>query len=47
MTTDLETAARERGIGYFPISFTDLLGVQRASWRRGLCRPARHDAGRS
>jgi glutamine synthetase len=30
MTTDLETAAAERGIKYFLISFTDLFGAQRA-----------------
>jgi glutamine synthetase len=30
MTTDLEAAARERGIKYFLVSFTDLMGVQRA-----------------
>jgi len=30
MTQDLELAARERGIRYFLVSFTDLFGVQRA-----------------
>jgi len=30
MTIDLEAAAKERGIKYFLISFTDLGGVQRA-----------------
>jgi glutamine synthetase len=30
MVTDLATAARERGIRYFLISFTDLFGTQRA-----------------
>jgi glutamine synthetase type III len=30
MTLDLEAAAREKGIKYFLISFTDLFGVQRA-----------------
>ena len=30
MTIDLEAAAKERGIKYFLISFTDLAGVQRA-----------------
>ena len=30
MTSDLEAAAREKGIKYFLISFTDLFGVQRA-----------------
>ncbi|WP_046862879.1 type III glutamate--ammonia ligase [Microvirga massiliensis] len=30
MTLDLESAARERGIKYFLISFTDLFGAQRA-----------------
>ena len=30
MTTDLEAAAAERGIKYFLVSFTDLMGVQRA-----------------
>ena len=30
MTTDLEAVAKERGIKYFLISFTDLFGVQRA-----------------
>ena len=30
MTIDLEATARERGIKYFLISFTDLFGVQRA-----------------
>ena len=30
MTSDLEAAAREKGIKYFLISFTDLVGVQRA-----------------
>jgi glutamate---methylamine ligase len=30
MATDLEAAAKERGLKYFLISFTDLLGVQRA-----------------
>ena len=30
MTTDLAAAAREKGIRFFLISFTDLLGVQRA-----------------
>ena len=30
MPLDLETAARERGIRYFLISYTDLLGAQRA-----------------
>lgn len=30
MTTDLELAAKERGIKYFLISFTDLFGTQRA-----------------
>jgi glutamate---methylamine ligase len=30
MTADLEAVARERGIKYFLVSFTDLMGVQRA-----------------
>jgi glutamine synthetase len=30
MATDLEAAAAERGIKYFLVSFTDLMGVQRA-----------------
>ncbi|GEP05368.1 type III glutamate--ammonia ligase [Methylobacterium oxalidis] len=30
MTLDLETAARERGIKYFLVSYTDLFGTQRA-----------------
>jgi len=30
MTTDLEAVAKERGLKYFLISFTDLMGVQRA-----------------
>ena len=30
MTTDLELAAKERGIKYFLVSFTDLFGAQRA-----------------
>ncbi|TFZ60884.1 type III glutamate--ammonia ligase [Methylorubrum sp. Q1] len=30
MTHDLETAARERGIKYFLVSYTDLFGTQRA-----------------
>ncbi|WP_430911520.1 type III glutamate--ammonia ligase [Methylobacterium sp. sgz302541] len=30
MTTDLETAAKERGIKYFLVSYTDLFGTQRA-----------------
>src|SRR5882672_3894902 len=30
MTIDLETTAKERGIRYFLISFTDLFGVQRS-----------------
>ena len=30
MTTDLELAAKERGIKYFLVSFTDLFGVQRS-----------------
>ena len=30
MSLDLETAARERGIKYFLVSFTDLFGTQRA-----------------
>ena len=29
-TTDLAATAEERGIRYFMIAFTDLLGVQRA-----------------
>ena len=30
MTDDLGTAARDRGIKYFLVSFTDLRGTQRA-----------------
>ena len=30
MATDLEAVAKERGLKYFLISFTDLMGVQRA-----------------
>src|SRR4051812_6493581 len=30
MAIDLETQARERGVKFFLISFTDLFGVQRA-----------------
>lgn len=30
MTLDLEAAAKERGIAYFLISYTDLFGTQRA-----------------
>ena len=30
MATDLEKAAKDRGIDYFLISFTDLFGVMRA-----------------
>ncbi|KMO09785.1 glutamine synthetase, partial [Methylobacterium platani JCM 14648] len=30
MNTDLETVAKERGIKYFLVSYTDLFGTQRA-----------------
>ena len=30
MSLDLETAANERGIKYFLVSYTDLFGTQRA-----------------
>ena len=30
MTHELETAARERGVKYFLVSYTDLFGTQRA-----------------
>ena len=36
MTLDLETAAKERGIKYFLVSYTDLFGTQRAKLVPGV-----------